>query len=186
MWLITGILKNGKRDLKIKSDGDSLIDSVGVPETEQPVESLDDQSTPSTETESASSDLNGVISDVESGLRTDWPDDSSSFDSGSLSSNNESMLVTNFRLLPRSTPGSDSSSSPASFGSSVATRDQFQRSIAPAMPGLGLMMIPISIICWFKQLFEAFDRWPGPYREDRRGGTLGRRNHPRNWNIKIE
>jgi len=187
--LITGILKNGKRDLNVEFDGDTLIESSGIPETQPTVESLDDQSTPSTE--AALSDVDGgSSSDVESefeGLRTDWPDDPSSLDSGSLNSYNESVLVTNFKLLlPRSTPGSDSPSSPPSVASSVATRDQFQRSVAPSIPGLGLMMIPITIICWFKQLFEAFDQWPGPYREHRNGGSVGRRNHPRDWNIKIE
>lgn len=182
-------MKNGKRDLNVEFDGDTLIDSSGIPETQLPVESLDDQSTPSTE--AALSDVDGGLSsDVESefgGLRTDWPDDPSSLDSGSLNSYNESVLVTNLKLLlPRSTPGSDSPSSPPSFASSVATRDQFQRSVAPSIPGLGLMMIPITIICWFKQLFEAFDQWPGPYREHRNGGSMRRRNHPRDWNIKIE
>jgi len=181
-------LKNGKRDLNLELDGDTLIGSTDVPESQAPMESLDDQSTSTTE---PSSDVDaGVNSDVDSefgGLRTDWADDDpSSFDSGSLNSHNETVLLTNFQLIPRSTPASDSPSSLPSFGSSVATRDQFQRSIAPAIPGLGLMMIPITIICWFKQLFEAFERWPGPYRERRGGGTVERRDHPRDWNIKVE
>jgi len=182
--LIAGILKNGKRDLNNELDGDTPDndDSLtsNLPKPQFVAGTVEEQPNDGTRSESE-----GSVDSDPFGVRTDWPpDDISSVGTGSLSSFNESSL--DLRVLPRSIQETDSSSSTPSFGSSVATRDQFQQSIAPAIPGLELMLIPITIICWFKQLFEAFDRWPGPYREHQSGGTLGRRNHPRNWNTETE
>lgn len=180
-------MKNSKRDITNDSDrdilGGELSHPSNIPEPQLLAETGDE---PILDTNSVPSESEDSVDSDPFGVRTDWPpDDISSIDSGSLGSFNESSLVRDFRHVPRSNPDLDSPSSSPSLASSVATRDQFQRSIAPPIPGLELMLVPIAIICWFKQLFEAFDRWPGPYRERDNGGTLGRRNHPRNWDVGI-